>query len=94
MLIPTLVLILCSNQILSAPFFFTGNSNLDGAIVGAGLGFFAGDIIIIRQFLRQELNLFSGGLLNNFGNNRRGRGGFNPRFNNCRSIFRPCVYGK
>ena len=50
MLIASLVLLLCSQQILSAPLFFvtTGNANLDGAIVGAGLGFFAGHLI--RQF--------------------------------------------
>ena len=38
-----LVLVLSITQIHCAPFFIsTGNPSIDGAIAGAGLGFFAG----------------------------------------------------
>ena len=39
--------LLCSHQVSPAPLFLTtGNSNLDGALFGAGLGFLAGDLML------------------------------------------------
>ena len=42
------VFLLCSHQVSPAPLFLTtGNSNLDGALFGAGLGFLAGDLMLM-----------------------------------------------
>ena len=42
MLFPVILISLLANVVFAAPLFFTGNTSVDGAIAGAGIGFLAG----------------------------------------------------